>query len=677
MKDIKIALYGQFNNDTTYGFTFPDDFNSAMTMTAKEEWMRTISDPRDDARVFNTSRIYTVWKNADGGNYYGVIVPNKKDTRNGYILLVLYIDKQLPRSGTVIIDALAFLEKKLIEEGVRDKQMVAQYVDGIRSQFIVDVSGAATAPAAKTQTRAYRLYSNEQELAELFYYPNQEAYAPYNRVLFVPQEAAPQNAIANFQQLSNSIRRSYSILCPEGVSADRKTVTDDGKFVVTYTKAGYSPTQYEITVKNANSKLYTIEGNTVRVKDAAEAGVTFKRKARFRVFSQTSHQPVSPFLVDGVRMQFDQEAVVGDNEEMTFKIDASGFRTKTVKVRMADLMRDSFLVQVDLEPKEETVKIRAYVDGKAVSGSAHMQADDPLLPYLRSAAYEVNISKTNKAAATTAKTAAAAQADAKGNSRQPLMKTLLVAFAALAIGFLLGTVLRGGSHDTGDDDEGPTSGTMRPPINASSGANSEADEEYDDDTDDDTDDDDTDLTGGPTDEELLFQEEQRAFEEEDLLYMKKEDTWSLNDLKSQKYKQLIVDMETANYEGVLNNEYTTNNTLVRNNYWVKMTMALAAIVEEGDPDRLKECDFEFTQRLVKNGKANIAELCSAIMSISKRSAKRTAGDAAPAVTGGTRTGGTPARTNTPAGRHTTGQATGSSQAAGATQGDGPQIRSDE
>ncbi len=612
MKEIKIALYGQFDNDTKYAFTFPDDFNPAMTMTEREAWMRTISDPRDDARIFSTDRIYAVWRNAEGGNYYGLIVPNRKDTRNGYILLALYVGRQLPRSGAVVIDALRQLERMLIDEQVRDKQLVAQYVESIRQQFDDDTS-MLPAPQ-KTLTRAYRLYGSEQELAELMAYPHQEAYAPFNRVLFVPQQAAPQQAIANFQQLTNSIRHSYAVSCPEGVSASRSSVMDGESFIVSYTKPGYGNQQYEITVKGPAAQLYTIEGGTLRVKSMQEAGIQFRRKARFRVFSAATNMPLSQFTIDGQRMQHDQEGIIKDQELLTFNIEAPGYHPQKLQVRLSELQRNAFLVQATLEPKEESVSIKASVDGQLVSGTARMTSDDPLLPYLRSNRHVISINSTqkvgNKVPPQHGKTAAK-------DGDKSWLKTLLIALGALIVGFLLGALLTGGGDEADDENDAPnaTTNIVRQQM-ATAGQREEMEEEEMADS-------------GPTEEELRYQKEQLLLEETDVKdYMKQNDVWMLNDLKSDKAREMFRALQQGDMSALRQNNYYLDMTPI-NGYWQQTAETIKQIDESGDEAKRSRCQ-EAMRQLTMNGKCVLKDLLSEVKGIKLSRAAGAAPGAAPA-----------------------------------------------
>lgn len=122
MIDFKIALYGQIDNDSKYGFTYPDNFNP-INMAPKDEWLRSVIEPRD-ARVFKTDEpIYTIWKN-EHGNYYATIVPNKKDSRNGYLILALFVGKMQVKSGKTLVGILTELIHMIIEQGAATRVLL-------------------------------------------------------------------------------------------------------------------------------------------------------------------------------------------------------------------------------------------------------------------------------------------------------------------------------------------------------------------------------------------------------------------------------------------------------------------------------------------------------------------------------------------------------------------------
>lgn len=594
MKDIRIALYGQFDNDTKFAFTYPDDFNPAMA-TAKDAWLKSIRDPRD-AREFNAERIYTLWKDAEG-NYYGIIVPNRQDTRNGYILLTLFVGSQLPTSGHAIINILQQLEQMLITEGQRDKQVVGEYVESIRHFFVSDLSVPPT--TQKVQTRAFRLYDDELELADLLLYPNQQEYAPFTRILLVPKANAPQNALANYQELHNTIRHSYTVSTPDGVKVDKRNVVDGTTMVITYNRTGFSPMSYKVTVKSIGSRLYSVNGSTIMVKSAEEAGISFSRKARLDIRSSKTSQPLSMVVVDGMQMQNGTDLELGAEEVKNYKISAPGYSPATVRVSLAEMVQKNFVLTVYLEPKDENMRVIASIDGKKVEGAVRIAQDDKLYPYLREPHnYEVKIERRKGGSSSSV-------TDKGGGSSNNWLKMLLCAIAGLIIGFLIAGALSSNSDDDDDDVTVTTPGNV---INNNDNNNKpkDQDEREDEDGFDDEDD----------DEDDAYAQVQAAFEQHDLIFLKKRDIWMADSIQSDKYKDLYFALERGDYNSLLDHEYSqlpdADNNL--NGYWQTIRNDLLKLQNDGNETALKECSNEM-KRLSRAGKCTIRELASAIKGI--------------------------------------------------------------
>ena len=592
MKDIRIALYGQFDNDTKFAFTYPDDFNPALA-GPKDAWLKSIRDPRD-AREFNAERIYTLWKDVEG-NYYGVIVPNRNDTRNGYILLTLFVGTQLPTSGHVIINALQQLEQMLITEGQRDKQLVGQYVDSIRHFFVTDISVPAT--TQKVQTRAFRLYDDELELADLLLYPNQQEYAPFARILLVPKKNAPQNALVNYQELHNTIRHSYTVNTPDGVKVDKRSVVDGTTMVITYSRTGFSPVSYKVTVKSIGSRLYSVSGSTITVKSAEEAGINFSRKARLDIRSSKTSQPLSMVTVDGMQMQNGTDLELGDQEVKEYKISAPGYAPATVRVSLAEMVQKNFVLTAYLEPKDENMRVIATIDGKKVEGSVRIAQDDKLYPYLRETHnYEVKIDRRkggNTAAAT-----------GSGSSNNWL-KLLLALVAGLIIGFLIAGALSSSNDDDDDDNVTTTpANVVNRNDNKTDKNKGQEDKERDEDFDDDEDEDDADA------------QEQAAFEQEDLKYLKEQDIWKKSEIKSDKYKKFYAALENGDIDALLTHYYSQLpiGDIKSNGWWMKTRDALKRIKETGNEDALEECSEKIIES-TSSGECKIEDLLNDIKKI--------------------------------------------------------------
>lgn len=197
---MKIALYGQIDNDTKFDFTYPDVFVPTR-VTEKDAWLRAISDPRD-ARFFTTERVYAMWRN-ELGNYYALIEPNKNDARNGYLILTLFTGHSRPQSGAFVLSVLTHLEQMIIGQGIRDHQYLDEYLSTLSNSFVAD--RAPFTNTKKSSAKAFRTYSSQSQLEQLIMKASQEENSRYDRVLLVPKEAVPDQLTSAYVEVKDPV----------------------------------------------------------------------------------------------------------------------------------------------------------------------------------------------------------------------------------------------------------------------------------------------------------------------------------------------------------------------------------------------------------------------------------------------------------------------------------------
>ena len=86
--NIRVALYGQYGNDTRYEFTWPEPFNPFDT-SGRFQWLRSFTDPRLLRSFPGAGRCYLLWSTADGF-YYGLCTLQPDDPRGGCALTALF-----------------------------------------------------------------------------------------------------------------------------------------------------------------------------------------------------------------------------------------------------------------------------------------------------------------------------------------------------------------------------------------------------------------------------------------------------------------------------------------------------------------------------------------------------------------------------------------------------------
>ena len=589
MTDIKIALYGQIDNDTKFGFTYPDEFNPAMNLP-KDAWLKTISDPRD-AREFQTAHLYAIWK-GPLGNYYAVIVPNRYDTRNGYIMLTLFVGKQVPRNGKVIIDALAHLEQMLINEGITDRQAVAAYLETIKGEFDMDLT--IPSDVVKSRIKAFRTYADERELAELFMYPNQAEYESFNRVLIVPRSSVVQVPM-NFQELKNVIRHNYIVECPQGVRTNRQTVTDGDILDIVYSKATYADTVVHERVSAIGSQHFSINGSRLIVRSAVEAGVQFVRKAKLDIRSAKSGQPLGEVHINGKRMTNGMEVSLPDVDEIEINVSATGYKELKRKIPVSSLIRTGFILTLQLEPIDENVKVIANCEGTLVDGYVSISVDDKLYRYLRDPhAYEIKITRRQKGTAL----AVTGNKPVKPKKDNTLLKVLLAALAGLLLGAICILLLTSGNSDTDADEQDSPTNNPAPVVQSN----------------------------GPSDDQSEAQrleKQEKEKQEKDIIYLKREDVWYGDSIKSDLYVSFFNSIQEKDIDGMLIHPYSLESYDSMNGRWKRIIEYIQAIKNSQDASLLGECKQEIGRAMKHgNGPFNLSELQTALQTLAGRISSR-------------------------------------------------------
>lgn len=390
MIDFKIALYGQIDNDSKYGFTYPDNFNP-INMAPKDEWLRSVIEPRD-ARVFKTDEpIYTIWKN-EHGNYYATIVPNKKDSRNGYLILALFVGKMQVKSGKTLVGILTELIHMIIEQGGSDKSLITAYLETVADAFEPDNMPVST--TQKTLQKAFRAYDSEDELYDLLQNINQEEYNSYKRVMFVPRASVPSPLTNDYVELKNVIRHIYNILLPaDGTQVNRRMVKDGEPLEITYSKTGYEQEKREVIVQRTPNDVYTIEDNSIRIKSAAEMGIKFMRGFTLDVRS-TSGIEIKEFTVNGARHKYGDKIKMEDAHEYAFTFKANGYDTLSMSKRASEM---TTMIKARLQPQEMEMPVSMNHRGREIRGRVMIKADDPLYKYFKSNDYRFEIKGGSRA----------------------------------------------------------------------------------------------------------------------------------------------------------------------------------------------------------------------------------------------------------------------------------------
>lgn len=277
--NINIGVYGQVvgvggADDTALAFSYP----TPTTAAPSQSWVKSLFDPRD-ARNFTPKGedAFAFWANSDGCFY--AIIFRSADSRNGRLMLVINVKGGMSNSGDEALRTLRSLKKSYIEcgNGKLSNNEIDAHLAVFRNSLI---SYNNYAPLAKVpQNKGYRVFTNEDQLAEMFTFPHQSESAKYKCVYFVPNEITQFDP--NFVKITTPVIVSYHIeKQPVDVSINpSRSVFSKGEILsITYKKNGCEPETKKIRIDGINNNFITYSGYAIQIKDATSAGIRFYRK---------------------------------------------------------------------------------------------------------------------------------------------------------------------------------------------------------------------------------------------------------------------------------------------------------------------------------------------------------------------------------------------------------------
>lgn len=353
-QNIKIAVYGQIGSDTRMGYTYPDPFDPAR-FSARDEWIRSIYDPRDDVRSFGGNRFYALWK-APIGNYYATIVPNPLDPRAGWLMLVIFTGRNVVTSGRVLVDAFARLEPVVLN-------LATPVNPAIVSQVVANLSKSLSPDPGKPFTgtlglRGYRTYATAADVELFLEWPNQTEYERYRRILLVPASGAMQTPPQGFVPMMSPIKKTYTIYASsQEVSVDRTLLEQGDMLTITYRRNGYLPETRQLVLNDVPNSLVTYDGPRVYIKSPDEVGITFVRGIKIVASDGKNNISGMWVEVDGKMLQQRGNLYImpDDRDAYPVTIHARGYKTASAMIMASHFSVGN--VRVTLH-KEELAKAR-------------------------------------------------------------------------------------------------------------------------------------------------------------------------------------------------------------------------------------------------------------------------------------------------------------------------------
>lgn len=363
--NINIGVYGQVvgvggADDTALAFSYP----TPTTAVPSQSWVKSLFDPRD-ARNFTPKGedAFAFWANSDG-NFYAIIF-RSADARNGRLMLVINVKGGMSNSGTVALSTLHSLKKSYIEcgNGKLSNDVIDTRLASFRNSLI---SYNNYAPLAKVpQNKGYRVFTDEDQLAEMFTFPHQSESAKYKCVYFVPNEITQFDP--NFVKITTPVIVSYHIeKQPVDVSINpSRSVFSKGEILsITYKKNGCEPETKKIRIDGINNNFITYSGYAIQIKDATSAGIRFYRKVDIT------------FVKEGFNTSISSVYITSTNRNVKIKSPSiwvpEGYANIELSASKNGYQTTSFtLTKQDLEAKKATIPMKPTQGGRSNTGGGN------------------------------------------------------------------------------------------------------------------------------------------------------------------------------------------------------------------------------------------------------------------------------------------------------------------
>lgn len=375
--NIKVDLYGQYNNNTEHAYSYPDKITNQYSFTANTAWAAAITDPRALFQsICKAGPCYQIYRHRNG-YYFSLIVRNQADSRSGLEMVTIFIPSGYYASGLSILAALNELKVLLISRHCFDDNLVASCVSNIKESHSHEwfPSKEQENPSGQ-HVSVYRTYKNEPELAEIFTFLKQKDYANIDKLLVVSESDVKDGV--TLQRVGSSIRRLFNVVPTKDATSNLREVSAGEKFTITLLKDGFESHTIEEELNPIQSRYYRISGNDVYLLSPSDLRVSFNKRMYFRLESEEGPAPNSrqaEVVFDGHVADKDTngrpfvlvpEDAVFPGSKASVQVSAPNYEPLQTTVLLENLTNNAS-VPLRLKPKKRRLRI-CFHFGDSVKG---------------------------------------------------------------------------------------------------------------------------------------------------------------------------------------------------------------------------------------------------------------------------------------------------------------------
>lgn len=575
-KNLKVVVSGQFGKGAEFKYGYPV---APVTDEPQNNWIKmdmVEKDPLDARSYFPnvTGPIYKM-RVSTYGSYYALVAPCKYDTtgRNGYYSITLFITKGTKYTGAQVRSTLNALNVVLYDANnftPAASTLVEQCFEQngwtpiSQEPMIMPVKSV---PAYKD---AYREYNSESELDTIMQHAMQPEYTGCRWIYLVKAGVVPESQLS---KLTTRIRIKYDVTCEdEDVKVNKNTTVDGDLLNLVYSKPNFDDFAVSVKVGTPESSQYLNYSETkISVKSAKEAGIVFEKSIRVMLFDTDGKavRAVPRITVNDIPST-GSVVKVKDTDlgtKVRIKISAGLYEDAEDEIE-ADRLVKAPQMRVTLKPRVGGVKLNITIGGKEFSCVETLSPSDPLCQSLQRGTfngykatrrqntdeYDIDVTSGRSASVGGSKNVKTKERDEE-NNKNSLLSRIIVVLVTFAIGIAGGVILERSinsdssqSAQTEDTHEQsalidtPDSTKAQHPITEQP-AEQPAQETSVSETPAPV------LTPTPTPTtNNISYESFNDDEKADIAYLKKTDRWKASEMKSQRFKDMFVQLNNGNIE---------------------------------------------------------------------------------------------------------------------------------
>lgn len=379
---LHVALRGEVQGATRTIYSYP-----AAGSDVDPRWNSTMVEPGAAIKRFLNATECYILQSSPSGHYFTLITRNTLSPERGYMMISILVENGCALTGRQLMSAFTNLKKAFID----DENLTDEAVDEAFGQASVPAEPLRLEawmyhPAAdeseKPAEAAYRTFISQQELESIFSFPCQPDYRAYRCIIVVSATTSLRPGV-KMPRLTAPIRKLYSVVCPEGVSASSTQVYDGDRLELSFFKEGFN-THRESVIVGTPSAYTKYEGSTIAVRSAAQTGIRFERRIPVKVVSAKG-TPLNGYTItlNGRPVNTMEpyiellEKDVCDGEDVDIIVQSNNYRPLKLKKPSAEMLTVEELELVML-PVEQGVTLRLdFGDGRVFEQQISIEKNTP------------------------------------------------------------------------------------------------------------------------------------------------------------------------------------------------------------------------------------------------------------------------------------------------------------